>query len=230
MSRGSVITLYGLYTWEADLFSLMDWPDAFTGDEPILSKETFVNNLLMETINLEVLFPDPEIMKNAIRNWSQKNKAVYNHLIQTTMYQYNPIENYDRTEDGTDTTRHTGTDSHLDTITHTGADTTVNDPVETERSVGAFDSVGSGQQDGLVKKEKEISKSTTTQTYGSTDGHNGSVTHGHVETLTHGLHVHGNIGTVTAQAMITQEREIAEFNIYNRMIKDFKSDFCNLVY
>lgn len=44
------------------------------------------------------------------------------------------------------------------------------------------------------------------------------------------LHTHGNIGTMTVQQMIREEREIAEFNLVDYIVDSFKQRFCILVY
>lgn len=41
---------------------------------------------------------------------------------------------------------------------------------------------------------------------------------------------HGNIGVTTTQQMIREEREVAEFDVIQYIINDFKSRFCLLVY
>lgn len=40
----------------------------------------------------------------------------------------------------------------------------------------------------------------------------------------------GNIGVTTTQQMIREEREIAEFNLYDYIAEDFKNRFCLLIY
>ena len=104
--------------------------------------------------------------------------------------------------------------------------------------------------DGLVKVERDEGTGEQSTVYGTSETDSGSTTHGHVithgfnsgesnqgstvfgHTITteHDLHVHGNIGTVTAQKMITEERELAMFNLYDLMIQDFKDRFLILVY
>lgn len=41
---------------------------------------------------------------------------------------------------------------------------------------------------------------------------------------------HGNIGVTTSQQMLEQEMNIADYNIYDIIIDDFKKDFCLGVY
>lgn len=40
----------------------------------------------------------------------------------------------------------------------------------------------------------------------------------------------GNIGVTSTQQLIKEEREVAEFNIYDRISEDFRNRFCLLVY
>ena len=71
---------------------------------------------------------------------------------------------------------------------------------------------------------------TITHGYGETEAENGSVIHGHKLKQEHDLHVHGNIGVMSTQQMIKEQREIVSFNFYDKMIRDFIERFCILVY
>lgn len=120
MSRAAILSPLGLYDWDNSIFDLMTIPSA-------LNRETLINNLLAETAELEVLYPNPTVFKNIVGVWSRKQLSIWEKLYETTQLEYNPIENYNRTEigsnDGTGTTTHTGTDTTTDTTTFGGADT-----------------------------------------------------------------------------------------------------------
>lgn len=229
MSREAKISFIGLANWNDDLFSEMNWPEPFTGESPALSQQYLISELLMETAELEVIYPDPTFMQHAIGFWSGTMEDVWNHLWATTQYEYNPIENYDRTEEGTDTDTHSGTDENENTLTRSGADT-VTDTPDTTHYEAAYDSAPSGDNDGLQPVSREGGEYVSEKAYDSSDTNEGSYTYGHEIERSHELHVHGNIGTVTAQKMIQEEREIAQFNFYHRIINDFKNRFCLLVY
>ena len=145
MAQEGKISFLGLTNWDEDLFEDMCWPDPFDGDDPILDKQAFLFELISRTAELEVIYPNPQIMKGMIRFWSITKCPVWNELWATTTYEYNPIENYNRIEEGTDTDKHTGTtsDAHTgnDTETHSGVDTERNSGVDTERNSGT-DSYG----------------------------------------------------------------------------------------
>ena len=119
MSRSATMSPLGLYNWDNTIFDLMQLPEA-------LDRQTLVDNLLAETAELEVLYPNPVVFKNLVGVWSNKEIDVWNRLYATTQYEYNPIENYNRTESGsesgTGSTTHSGTDSIADITTYGGSD------------------------------------------------------------------------------------------------------------
>ena len=115
----STMSPLGLYRWDDTIFDLMQIPEA-------LDKPTLIDNLLTETAELEVLYPNPVVFKNLVAVWSAKQIDIWNRLYATTQYEYNPIENYNRyetgSEDGTGRTTHSGTDTSADTTTYGGTD------------------------------------------------------------------------------------------------------------
>lgn len=119
MGRMATLSPLGLYRWDDTLFDLMQIPEA-------LDKPTLIDNLLTETAELEVLYPNPVVFKNLVGVWSAKQIDIWNRLYATTQYEYNPIENYNRyetgSEDGTGRTTHSGTDTTADTTTYGGTD------------------------------------------------------------------------------------------------------------
>ena len=119
MGRMTTLSPLGLYRWDETIFDLMQIPSA-------LDKPTLIDNLLSETAELEVLYPNPVVFKNLVGVWSAKQIDIWNRLYATTQYEYNPIENYNRyetgSEDGSGRTTHSGTDTTADTTTYGGTD------------------------------------------------------------------------------------------------------------
>ena len=92
----ATLSLLGLYQYNNQLFEGLRLPEG-------VDRETLVNNLLAETAELEVLYPDAEFMANMIAVWSEKNLPVWEKLEKTLHYDYDPISNFDRHEESTDT-------------------------------------------------------------------------------------------------------------------------------
>ena len=220
MSRGMRLSVLGLYKADSGLFSEMVYPSGFTADE----KQTTVGNILAECAELECLFPDPDTMKTMIGLWSKLNISVWERIFTASQLEYNPIENYNRTEietiedDRTDS--HTGTDSSLssNTQTNSGTDTNTN-------YITSYDSNNYQSHD----------KSDLVHGHSVTDSGSGSFTHGEVIThdgdVTRENHTSGNIGVTTSQQMLEQEIEIsAKLNVIKMIVDSFKDRFCLLVY
>ena len=89
-------SLLALYQFNEQLF------DGLRGPEGV-NRDTLVNNLLAETAEFEILYPDPEFMANMISVWSMKELPVWEELEKTLHYDYDPISNYDRNEESTNT-------------------------------------------------------------------------------------------------------------------------------
>lgn len=85
------ISAAGLYAWDSTLFAEMQIPDG-------VDRETLVYNILAETAELEILYPDSEFLKQMLKYWSAKEMPRWQGLYDTTKFEYNPIENFDKIE------------------------------------------------------------------------------------------------------------------------------------
>ena len=59
------MSLWGLYSYNQDLFNGFT-PPVYDGAQ-VFDKQDFIDNLLLETESLEVLYSDPKFMQMAIR-------------------------------------------------------------------------------------------------------------------------------------------------------------------
>lgn len=92
----ATLSLLGLYQYNNKLFDGLRLPEE-------VDRETFINNLLAETAELEILYTNPEFLANMIAAWSAKELPVWEELEKTRHYDYNPINNYERNEESTNT-------------------------------------------------------------------------------------------------------------------------------
>ena len=161
MGRAVNLSPLGLYQWDQTIFDLMQIPSA-------LDKPTLVDNLLAETAELEVLYPNPVVFKNLVGVWSAKQLDIWNRLYATTQYEYNPIENYNRYETGSDSgtgrTTHSGTDTTTETTTHGGTDgrteaisTGGKDTLDMTRREGGTEAVATNKREGGSESENTTS-------------------------------------------------------------------------
>lgn len=94
----AMLSILGLYRWDNRLFDGMALPPNF-----VRYKDDLVNILVEELAELELVYPNWDYMRESIATWSSLNVQRWERLLRTTTFEYDPISNYDRTEEWTDT-------------------------------------------------------------------------------------------------------------------------------
>lgn len=94
------VTLIGLnqflHNQDDDLFKNLNVPEG-------IDKDTLTGNILLRGSDFEVMYADPYFMQDAIGLWSRKWYRTFSKWVDALAIEYNPLENYDRKEDWTDT-------------------------------------------------------------------------------------------------------------------------------
>ena len=91
----ATLSLLGLYSFRGDILDDFKLPDGIDRDD-------FIEMLLFDTAELELLTPDPDIMKQMLGRWSNVRVNAWSKMLDTETVEYNPIHNYDRQEDWVD--------------------------------------------------------------------------------------------------------------------------------
>lgn len=91
----ATISILGLYNFDNTLFDNMVLPSG-------IDRDTVINNMLLELAELEVIYSNFDVLKMSIGMWSKKELPVWEKLYATTQFEYDPISNYDRTEEWTE--------------------------------------------------------------------------------------------------------------------------------
>lgn len=223
----SLLTVEGLYNYDNTLFDGFNVPNG-------LVKQIAIDTILMRTRELEILYPDFTYLKNRITIWSNKYQINWKKLFDTTVLEYNPIENYDRMEDWTDTDDETTTSARdntrntNNTVKSTSTNEIMNNVNVTDQNT-AFNA-------GLADHAKQITDGDTTEngtitnTETGKDTENESVNGGRTGRHTRTGRAHGNIGVTTSQQMIQSERDLVVFNLYDVIAESFIENFCLMVY
>lgn len=201
--------------------------------------ELVKDNLLAETAELEVIYPDAIFMQAMIGRWSAKELPVWQKLYNTTILEYNPIENYDRKERWTeDENTKRNTDSEATGTSNTESSGTSKQNRENEVNHGTnhytsaynetdFTPTGrdddSQQELGATTQDDEGNVKVSAKSGNVTDETGKRLLDRTGETS-------GNTGFYTKQKMIEQERSVAEYNIIDVIINSFKNRFCLQVY
>ncbi len=211
----SLLTVEGLYNYDNTLFDGLNVPEG-------LVKQIAIDAILMRSRELEILYPDFTYMKNRITIWSNKYQINWKKLYDTTVLEYNPIENYDRKEDWTDIDVGNESNFRSNDINNTVGNVITESGSITEQNA-AFN-------DGLKDHSKNITTNNTTNNetgYTQENGHDSSQ-----KNLMHTKtgRAHGNIGVTTSQQMIQSERDLVVFNLYDVIAESFVENFCLIVY
>lgn len=224
------VTIAGLYEWDDTLFDKMEFPES-------ADRQNFIDSLLLSYGDCEPLYPDWDFMhNNAIPAWSRKWKRSIDKVYKVlNLTEYEPLENYDRHEEWTDspdmtrTSQTTGQNVNREearqgtTTTTSGADTATND-------VSAFNDASYSPNE---KTTTEYGGSTKVQSSGENKN---TFEYGKGETSretgqnTHSGHIHGNIGVTTSQQMGLSELELRKQSFIDYCTGLFAQDLLLLIY
>lgn len=247
----ATLSLMGMYEYDHTILDFFHYPDKWE----TVDKDVFVNKLLLDTAELEILYPDADIFKTAIKYWSAAEVQNWNKLYDTTVLDYNPIWNKNGTV--TETEKHIKNNNYTDVTDGTIADhsstignqstessgnentNTTNNTNEKDYVFG-FNSENAAQSgetvtDDTGRTNTDRSENSTTNSSANTDAtttNNTNFKHDEKENVDreYTRTEQGNIGITTTQQMINEEREVDKFNLMDYIIDRFKQRFCLLVY
>lgn len=224
----ATLSILGLYQREPTLFDELELPGS-------MNKDVLIDNILYEAATLEAYYPDPNFMKFMIGRWSFMNQSVWQKLYDTTVLEYNPIFNYDRTEEWSEN------EQMLDKRTLTGSEM----ETSTDNSSGEIRSSGTVQSElnvsgynesSYVPREQTIETPDTLTSNTSETDRIVSIDKNDTENMDRKRNnirtgrAFGNIGVTTTQQMIQQERETVLFNMYKVITDSFIERFCLMIY
>ena len=227
----ATLSFNGLLAGYPELFNDLKVPDS-------VSKETVCNQLLFDTLELEVLYADGLTMRRALGVYSETMLPSWTRYADALGLKYDALASDDRTR----TTDHAGTSGgtinrtngikgtttrapNLTTTGHnTGSDSTTRDVTgfdsgtlqTAERSTTAL---GTGNTITSSGTDTTTTDQTTTDnnTSESHDGYNDTVTE------------KGRAGR-DPQDLITKELTLAMENAVHKIVTDIRANFCLLVY
>lgn len=185
-----------------DCFVLFDF------DYPIWS-ESAREELEMKILNhyafREIGFETPAKFKHYFKTRMLEIMPKYVRLYQTTIFKYNPIENYNMIENSEDSSK--------------GKDSTTRDNTSSDKAVNKFSDTPQGSIDNIDKYMSQAQKNEN-------EGVQNEKFTGNRETVEkHTLTRKGNIGVTTTQQMIEAERKVLEFDLFTAIIGEFRDLF-----
>ena len=225
------ITLIGVENYlnpERSVFDSMILPEG-------IDKDVLIGSIILRCQEFELLYSDPDFLIPAVGVWSRKNYRTFDKWVKALDVEYEPLYNYDRTEEYTDT--HTGssnrtgsfnsTGSGSNTLTNNLTDTNADTLTHSEKAYNDPNYVGitQDQSNGSITRTGTASNALSNSNQGSdSDQSNDSYTNVHKARL------FGNIGVTTSQQMLQSELDIARWNLYEHIADLFCNEFCIMVY
>ena len=191
------MTLYGMYQYDPTLFDGVTLPEG-------MDKTLMVNQIIRQSGDLFPYYQVPPEVKTAITEWFSRRKDNFSKLWQGFTAEYNPIENYDRQEDSTETPNITHT------LSNSGQDASTN-----EADVQGYN--------GTDYVPNSRTKSSGTSSTNGTDTESG--------TRTYTSRIHGNIGVTTSAQMLEGELALRKsMDLYALIAAEFETDNLIQVY
>lgn len=232
----ATLSILGLYNYQPAIFDSLTIPTS-------VDRETLIDNIIMEAAELELLFPNADILGRLIGNWSKTRLAAWYRMIGALDAEYNPIENTDRYEDHLeDYTRDLNesdnytrdlkeNDNYTRNLTDSGNS---NSSGSTQNSRTGYNSGdlqvtdSSSSEDHSDDSRSYTGSDDRNKGYTGSDNRNKGFTGG--DTRHTVIHTHGNIGVTTNQHMVEAELKLRQYDIYKLITNEFIDTFCIGVY
>lgn len=192
-----------------------------------VDRETLLPLLLVEAAELETAYPDPALFKPVCKAWSAARLPAWERMALALSEEYNPLHNYDRTEEEDLDRTETGTDGGTRSIARGGRDTT------TDTTGGSSTEGVTGYNTAAFADKSKVTttgQGSTTTDYGSTSTETRNLTRGGTTKDKRKLRAYGNIGVTTSAEMLRGELEVRNTDIYHIIAREFVRYFCLLVY
>lgn len=235
----SKITLIGIENYlnpDHSVFETMQLPAG-------IDKDTLIGAIILRCQEFELLYSDPDFLTTAVNIWSRKNYRTFDKWVKALDIKYDPLFNYDRTEEYTDT--HSGSfknnrnesgnnsNTRTDDLTMTNDLKDTNDVTTTHSEKAYNDSNYVGTTQDVIDQDESHTgtvKNTGTVRDGGSFSSNAGSDGTDNYTNIHKARLFGNIGVTTSQQMLQSELDIARWNMYEHIADLFAQEFCIMVY
>lgn len=176
-----------------------------------LSREDLNDKIVLELGERTPYWNHTELLKANIENWFATHEDNIKKLVDSIELEYNPLYNTDYYEK-VDNERKTDNKRIEDLESHSIPD----DTVVSENQVSAYDAGGYQPQD----------KNITTNTGNNTTTGDNVITDDNKIVDDNMKHHYGKEGTESYADIISKERRLAEFNIYDWIVNQLDSEIC----
>lgn len=203
----ATLSILGLLTWDGTILDSFDT----IGAPLAMESQNIKNEIIFQCSQLELMYPDLDFMKAEIQNWIAHRKSEWVKIYNALNAEYNPIHNYDRTEEIEDTEKVTETETSGETGSNSANGTITG-------ANSSFDSAD------LYTNRKDESAETNSSEVNRTGNRGRDGSRGR------NAHIYGNIGVTKTQEMIESEINLRKIDISDIIADEFKYRYCILIY
>lgn len=190
-----MVTLFNLLTRNPETMNDLPLPD---GIDPGILMDTIIS----QYGELDVVYQNPKVFHYYQGIWFRRKYNIFQKMVETTLYEYDPIENYNRMEDYWE-----NNDDY--NVNNANSHTTSDD--------GSLSEVSPYNAENFLNESKVTGNSESNRTDEITDTNE--------RKKKGGIHAHGNIGVTTTQQMIEQERNVILYDVYDQISKMWAKEF-----
>lgn len=252
MIEGAWLSVLGLYNYDNSLFDKMVVPQRV--DKQLLIDNLLIELAELEVIYPNWIVMQTAIgrwSQMQLRKWQELEDTMYYDYNPIENYRRNEGESYSGVKNVSDKDKETrslseerrddrnlNTNSSFNGTNNQNGSVTLND--NTNNYVYGFNSPTLALRNNEQETGNNISKSDSKDVNSSNVTETGNIAGRttHNDTIDNNRNIwerdgneramlaYGNIGVTTTQQMITEQRDVVEFNIYDYIIADFKKRFC----
>lgn len=204
-------SILGMYNYDPTVFDELVVPEG-------VSRSTLIHTILYKCADLSLVYTEPETLAEIIGLWSMDRAENWRRMALALTEEYNPLHNYDRTEEWSESEAASGATSGKETSATVKPAT-----VEQRGKVAGFDV---NSQAAMVPN----SETETVSDAGSLETVRSASDKTQRDNLRKGR-AYGNIGVTTSMQMLREEvAGRQKYALYDIIADDFKREFCICIY
>ena len=219
-----------LLEYDPTIFDNFETPEDPDGNA--VDPQLIIDHIVWKYGDAPLSVPDPTVIKYYIGQWSTRRKPLWDRFYRALLIEYNPLENYDRTEKTTDYLTHGHSIRTDDDFWHGHTITTDDDltnGLSVENEISADNSTTyqpDRKSTNSGKDERDISEKHTGK-----DERDVDEKHSGTDKRDYDSHIYGNIGVTSSQQLLESEIDlIPRLDLCDFIANDFHEEFNLMVY
>lgn len=214
-------TLWGISQYRPDFWDFVEVP-------PSCNKKWLIDLILQRSGMLYPYQQQPDFLQLNIEQWFLRRNADFEKLFVAMQVEYNPIENYDRTEslEEIPNISFVKTGGHVNKSNGENS-LEVDMTVAGRQDVAAYNTESYSNDTSVNNTQNGTNTNSTTNT--ETFTYNDETVN-ETGNRKHQNHIHGNIGVTTNQEMIRAELNLRALSVYDIIAELFENEFLIQVY